>query len=96
LVLGDVAEVNQVDINHVKDVIIGFAHILDIYVSIDEQIVEFEIVVNEASAMYLLKNIHELNSKGAYLFFCKLSISFFENLVKVLSKTWHYDVYEDP
>ena len=63
MVLGHLAEVNQVDIYHIKDVIIGFVHILDLCISIKEKIVKFEIVINIACVMDLFQDIKNLNSK---------------------------------
>lgn len=57
-----VAEINKVYIDFIENVQFAFLELLIIGVEIEHQVIQFEVIENEASIVYWLKHIYQLDS----------------------------------
>ena len=77
-ILGDVAEVHQVDTNFAENFISALNEICFVGPIVQENVVKFQVVMNKASCMDLLECSDQLHAQRQYLLLREAAIPFFK------------------
>jgi hypothetical protein len=88
----DEAEVYYVNVVVVEDVFFHCPEFLGIDVNVEKQVIELQVVEDEAGGVDLLKDIEKLNTKRVNGCTRELSLSSLEEIVKCHTILWHNHV----